>query len=184
MTPNVEVPNKAWCLDNSWELVMWQKEEERRLKGNVAKFPIVPSPPNTPHLRSKATPPSESSQTENSSSTNNNSTNNETYNSLQRRFSCYDNLEKSKAEINDDNNEESNEDDDEEEKISPPWNSSKWEHLMRIISESTQQLDLLSSVGNNNTVHSDSNNASLHGSEISRPSYVSDPVVFPVINTH
>ncbi|XP_035706244.1 protein sprint isoform X2 [Folsomia candida] len=171
MTPSMEIPNtKAWCLDNSWELVMWQKEEERRLKENVSKFPVIPSPTN---VRRNKTTPSESSHENSTSSTNNNSTN-ETYNSLQRRFSCYDNLERSKAEINADEVTDS----DEEDKISPPWNSKKWDHLMRIISESTQQLDLLSSVGN--TVHSSSNNASLHENETFRPSRspnISDPVL-------
>lgn len=124
-------------------------------------------------MRRNKTTPSESSHENSTSSTNNNSTN-ETYNSLQRRFSCYDNLERSKAEINADEVTDS----DEEDKISPPWNSKKWDHLMRIISESTQQLDLLSSVGN--TVHSSSNNASLHENETFRPSRspnISDPVL-------
>lgn len=116
MTPSTETPNKSWCLDNSWDLVIWQTQEEKRLKENVAKFPIVPSPTNTPKLRRKS--PSESSQTENSTSSTNNNSANETYNnSLQRRFSCYDNLERSKAEINaDDDGTDSDED-----KISPPW---------------------------------------------------------------
>lgn len=140
---------------------MWQKEEERRLKGNAAKFPVLSSPPSSPKFRRKNSP-SESSQTENSLTSTNNNSVNEGCNSLQRRFSCYDNLERSKAETNADEETDSDED-----KISPPWDNHKWEHLMRIISESTQQLDLLSSVGSNNNT-SDKKSSFQRRDEMSR----------------
>jgi len=135
--------NQSWRLDSSWEFVMWQKEEEQRMMENVAKFPI-PTPPNSPldgRRRIKETTAenysSACSQTEDSlSSTNNNSSTN------MNRFSRYDNLEGTKTD-DENSSEECRFEGDGQEKISTPWDSSKWEHLLRLVSESTQQLDLL-----------------------------------------
>ena len=51
------------------------------------------------------------------------------------RFSRYDNLECRKSEENFLQQENS---------ISQPWDSSKWEHLLKIVSDSTMQLDSIS----------------------------------------
>lgn len=111
-------------------------EKDDNCSHTSAKFPVDESP------KAFRKGFSESSQTEEATAKN---FVREGSNGSDRRFSCYDNLERSQAEK--DSLEESDSDED---KISPPWDSRKWQHLMKVISESTQQLDLLHSVGRNN----------------------------------
>jgi len=140
--------NRTWRLDNSWEFAMWQqKEEEKRLMDtNVAKFPI-PTPPSSPgtgtkrareNLRDNSS--SICSQNDDSLSSNNSRID---CSINPNRFSRYDNLEVTKTADDDNSSEDCLLDGDVEEKISTPWDSSKWEHLLRLVSESTQQLDSL-----------------------------------------
>jgi hypothetical protein len=159
--------NQTWRLDNSWEFVMWQqKEEERRLMENVAKFPI-PTPPNSPKMdatkrvRENLGDNSSSvcSQNEDSLSSTNNSRFDCSINP--NRFSRYDNLEVTKSTDEDNSSEDCLLDADGEEKISTPWDSSKWEHLLRLVSESTQQLDSLQLSDN----YSNRNNFNLYTHE-------------------
>lgn len=140
--------NQSWRLDSSWEFVMWQKEEEQRLMENVAKFPI-PTPPSSPPLEGRRrvkdsageNNSSACSQNEDSLSSTNNNSGFESSTNI-NRFSRYDNLEGTKTD-DENSGEECRFEGDGQEKISTPWDSSKWEHLLRLVSESTQQLDLL-----------------------------------------
>ena len=126
---------------------MWQKDGEQQTKDCTAKFPVL-TPPNSPfNVQGAEVGDHHSgdnfsgiSHTESSlNSVNNNQSDYDSSNNNLNRFSRYDNLEVERAE------DESSEDGhlEGEEKISAPWDSSKWEHLLRLVSESTQQLDSL-----------------------------------------
>lgn len=141
--------NQSWRVDNSWEFVMWQKDGERLPKEGTAKFPVL-TPPNSPfNIEGGGGVDHQSgdnfsgiSHTESSlNSVNNNQSDYDGSNNNLNRFSRYDNLEMQRAE--DESSEDGHLDGDGQEKISTPWDSSKWEHLLRLVSESTQQLDSL-----------------------------------------
>ncbi|ODN02424.1 Protein sprint [Orchesella cincta] len=139
--------NQSWRVDNSWEFVMWQKDGERHPQESTAKFPVL-TPPNSPHNVEGGVDHhsgdnfSGISQTESSlNSVNNNQSDYDGSNNNLHRFSRYDNLEIQRAE--DESSEDGHLEAEGQEKISAPWDSSKWEHLLRLVSESTQQLDSL-----------------------------------------
>ncbi|CAL8110516.1 unnamed protein product [Orchesella dallaii] len=139
--------NQSWRVDNSWEFVMWQKNGERHPQESTAKFPVL-TPPNSPHNVEGGVDHhsgdnfSGISQTESSlNSVNNNQSDYDGSNNNLHRFSRYDNLEIQRAE--DESSEDGQLEAEGQEKISAPWDSSKWEHLLRLVSESTQQLDSL-----------------------------------------
>lgn len=129
---------------------MWQKDGERQGKEGTAKFPVL-TPPNSPFNVEGLTIGEQHqtgdnfsaiSHTESSlNSVNNNQSDYDGSSSNLNRFSRYDNLEIHRAE--DESSEDGQLEGDGQEKISAPWDSSKWEHLLRLVSESTQQLDSL-----------------------------------------
>lgn len=128
---------------------MWQKDGERQTKEGTAKFPVL-TPPNSPfNLDGEPAGDHHSgdnfsgiSHTESSlNSVNNNQSDYDGSNNNLHRFSRYDNLEIQRTE--DDSSEDGDLEGEGQEKISAPWDSSKWEHLLRLVSESTQQLDSL-----------------------------------------
>lgn len=135
-------------MDNSWEFVVWQKDGEQQ---KDSKFPVL-TPPNSPFLQSGGADRERDhhsgdnfsgiSQTESSlNSVNNNQSDYDSSNNNLNRFSRYDNLEVDRAD--DESSEDGHLEGEGQEKISAPWDSSKWEHLLRLVSESTQQLDSL-----------------------------------------
>ena len=150
--------NQSWRLDSSWEFVV--AEESEGLRETSAKFPVSNSPSTSylceddemrmnnrrPILNSLASSRGDHhNNTSGSDSFNDeslNSINNNNLNSI-HRFSRYDNLDGGRTEEEQSDDDQLDDKPEVEEKISSPWDSSKWEHLLRIVSESTQQLDNL-----------------------------------------
>ena len=157
--------NQSWRLDNSWEFVMWEKNEEEKLVENSSqKFPVQQNSPNNNSGMGL-----DDTMTQSEEALNNNNPNLNLH-----RFSRYDNLE-SREEDEDaagscGDGEESS-DIDREEKISMPWDSSKWEHLLRIVSESTQQLDSIQMTECSTLEKSNQTASSENGNSLTKEKY-------------